>query len=124
MRALHVVLCVLSLTRFVDAAPPAREMSAVEVNKWIGFFDRLVVTVVKAQTTCEKLAFDVARMIDANQDAVEVARNARAEGRRLPDAAQQHMRDGVMKMVPAMQKCGQHEKVRAAFAKLDLDRKR
>lgn len=105
------------------AEPTKQEMSDADVSRWLGFFDKLVTTVVKAQTTCERLAFDVAQVIDQNKDAIAIARNARATGKRLPEAAQQHMLEGVKKMVPAMQKCGQHAKVRAAFAKLDLNRK-
>jgi hypothetical protein len=33
------------------------------------------------------------------------------------------MMEGVKKMVPGLNKCGQDDKVRAAFAKLDLTRK-
>lgn len=100
-------------------------MSAHDTATWLAFFDRLVTTVVRdSSQSCEKLAGDVGRVIDANQDAVAVARAAHAEGRKLPQAAQQHMVAGVKKMMPAMQKCGQDGKVRAAFARLDLTRSR
>lgn len=33
------------------------------------------------------------------------------------------MLDAVYQMVPAMKKCSQNEKVKAAFAKLDLNRR-
>ena len=68
------------------------------------------------------MAFDVSSLIDHNQDAIDAVRAARAAKRRLPDAAQHHMLEGVQRMVPAMQKCGTHDKVKAAFAKLDLNR--
>ena len=107
-----------------DSATKPKLMSEAEVTRWLSFFDKLVgTTVASSNTSCDKLAVDVAQVIDNNKDAIEIARNARATGRKLPEAAQQHMLDGVKKMVPAMQKCGQHEKVRAAFAKLDLNRR-
>ena len=99
------------------------EMSAADTTKWLTFFDKLVTTVVKSSGTCEKLANDVSKTIDANQDAVAVAKAAHAAGKRLPQTAQQKMMDGVKKMVPVLEKCGQDNKVRAAFAKLDLTRK-
>jgi hypothetical protein len=102
---------------------PAQEMSAADTQKWLAFFDKLVTTVVKSSGTCDKLATDVNKLIDVNHDAIEVARAARTAGRKLPQAAQQHMMDGVKKMVPTLQKCGQDDRVRAAFAKLDLTRK-
>lgn len=123
MRILQSLLLVVSLVEIAGAEPAPAQMPAADVNKWLGFFDKLVTTVVKAETTCEKLALDVSNVIDTNQDAVKIAREARAAGKKLPEAAQQHMLDGVKKMVPAMRKCGQHAKVRSAFAKLDLNRK-
>ncbi|HEY5947484.1 MAG TPA: hypothetical protein VIV40_18400 [Kofleriaceae bacterium] len=105
-----------------DDKPP-QEMSAADTQKWLGFFDKLVTTVVKSSGTCEKMATDVNHVIDANQDAIGVAKAAHAAGRKLPQTAQQHMMEGVKKMVPGLQKCGQDDKVRAAFAKLDLTRK-
>jgi hypothetical protein len=119
---LPALLLVASIVDVVQA-DTKREMTDQETNTWINFFDKLVVTVEKAQTVCEKLAFDVSNLIDANQDAITIARNARAEGRKLPEAAQQHMLVGVKRMVPAMNRCGQQPKVQAAFAKLDLNRK-
>ena len=106
-----------------DSATKTKLMSAADVTRWLAFFDKLVSTVSSSPASCDKLAVDVAQVIDQNKDAIEIARNARATGRKLPEAAQQHMLEGVKKMVPAMQKCGQHDKVRAAFAKLDLNRR-
>ena len=102
---------------------PAQEMSAGDTAKWLRFFDKLVATVVKSSSGCAKMAVDVNAVIDANQDAIAIARAAHAAGRKLPQAAQQHMMEGVKKMVPGMQKCGQDDRVRAAFSKLDLTRK-
>jgi hypothetical protein len=127
MRTLLSSLVSMSLLLVVAFAPSAHaqqanEMAPADVTRWLTFFDGLVVTVVKAPS-CDKLASDVSVLVDQNKDAVAIARAARAQGKKLPQAAQEHMLEGVKKMVPAMQKCGQHDKVRAAFAKLDLNRK-
>jgi len=103
---------------------PAAEMAPGDVAKWLGFFDKLVEAVTGSTGTCEKMAADVNIVIDGHKDAVAVARRAHDEGKKLPPAAQQRMLAGVKKMMPGMQKCGTHEKVRAAFARLDLSRKR
>ena len=106
-----------------EDSPPA-EMSATETTKWLTFFDKLVDTVVRSSSAaCDKMASEVNAVIDANKDAIAVARNAHAAGKKLPQQAQQHMMEGVKKMVPGMQRCGTDAKVRAAFAKLDLTRK-
>ena len=71
-----------------DDRKPA-EMSQTEVTKWLGFFDKLVATVVKTSSgPCDKMAAQVNSVIDANQDAIAVARAAHAAGRKLPQPAQ------------------------------------
>lgn len=126
MRSLHALLVVVTLGSLgtvagADTAPA--QMAPADVSRWLGFWDKLVTTVVQAQATCDKVATDVSSLVDKNKDAITIAKTARAQGHKLPESAQQHMLDGVKKMVPVMQKCGQHEKVRAAFAKLDVTRK-
>lgn len=121
MRSLIMLLFLAGVASADDKPPP--EMHAADVSKWLGFFDKLVNVVAGSNGTCEKMAADVNIVIDANKDAVAVARRAHAEGKKLPLAAQERMMAGVKKMVPGIQKCGQHDKVRAAFAKLDLTRK-
>lgn len=129
-RVLLALVMLAGVARADDKAkadkPAARpvEMSAADTTKWLTFFDKLVATVVRTTSgPCDKMAGDVNAVIDANQDAVAVARAAHEQGKKLPQAAQEHMLEGVKKMVPGMQKCGQDDKVRAAFAKLDLTRK-
>jgi hypothetical protein len=114
-----ICMCAIGIAN-ADDKPP--EMSAADTQKWITFFDKLVDTVVKAGT-CDKMATDVNGVVAANRDAIATAKAAHAAGRKLPQPAQQHMMEGVKKMVPALQKCGQDDRVRAAFAKLDLTRK-
>ena len=121
--AFLVAICVLAINIANADDKPAQQMSAADTTRWITFFDKLVTTVVKSAGSCGKLAGDVTTLIDGNPDAIAVAKAAHAAGRRLPQSAQQHMMEGVKKMVPSLQKCGTDDKVRAAFAKLDLTRK-
>ena len=120
------ILLAIAMTDGVAQAQdnaPQQQMKPDEVSKWITFFDKLVDTVVADQTMCDKMAVDVNAVVDANKDAINVAKAAKAQGRKLPPDAQQKMVEGVKKMIPGMQNCGQNEKVRGAFAKLDLNRK-
>lgn len=121
MKTLGALVSLLLLGATLAHATP-KEMPPGDVARWLGFFDKLVVTVTRNQT-CERMAADVSSLVDQNKPVIAIARKARATGQKLPEAAQQHMLEGVTKMVPAMRKCGQHDKVRAAFAKLDLDRR-
>jgi hypothetical protein len=126
MRALSALLVALALGALAPVAvadTAGQQMAPADVARWLGFWDKLVTTVVDAGATCEKVATDVSSLVDKNRDAIAIAKTARAQGHKLPEAAQQHMLDGVKKMLPVMQKCGQHDKVRAAFAKLDVSRK-
>jgi len=117
------VIAIGPLAPVARAEPTSQRMAAEDVTRWLAFWDKLVDTVVRAQATCDKLATDVSSVIEKNKTAIAIAKTARASGKKLPEAAQRHMLDGVKQMVPVMQRCGQHEKVRAAFAKLDVTRK-
>jgi hypothetical protein len=119
MRFFPAVLLAVSLINSVRANPPT-EMPAGDVSRWLTFFDTLVDTVVGNGETCDKLATEVNAVIDKNLDVVTLARNARAAGKKLPEAAQHHMLDGAKRMVPTLDKCGEQDNVRAAFARLDL----
>lgn len=101
--------------------PGAEMMTSAEVAKWLGFFDQLVGAVVANQESCEKMANEVSRVIDANHESLTIARSARLQHKKLPESAQQHMLDGVRRMGPGIEKCGDNEHVRAAFAKLDVN---
>jgi hypothetical protein len=107
---------------FADEAPvPTAEMAPADVQKWLTFFDKLVNTVVNTQSTCDKMATDVNAVMDTNKDAIALAKKAKAQGKKLPADAKAKMLEGVKKMMPGMQNCGSNDKVRAAFAKLDLN---
>jgi hypothetical protein len=122
--ALLAGICIFAFRIANADDKPPQEMSAADTTRWLTFFDALVSTVVKASSSpCAKMASDVNQVIDANPDAIALAKTAHAAGRRLPQSAQQHMMEGVKRMVPGLNKCGQDDKVRAAFAKLDLTRK-
>jgi hypothetical protein len=126
MKHLRSLIVLVAVARtgvtYAQSTPTSQEMPAADVQRWLGFWDKLVATVAKTQP-CDRMASDVSSLVDRNKDAVAIVRTARQQGKKLPEAAQQHMLEGVKKMVPAMQKCGQDAKVRAAFAKLDLNRR-
>jgi hypothetical protein len=95
------------------------EMAPAEVTRWIAFFDKLVEAVVANEQSCDKMANDVAAVIDANKSSIAMVRTARDHGKKLPLSAQHHMIDGVKKMTPGIENCSNNEKVKAAFAKLE-----
>lgn len=122
MKILRPFVALALLAGVASAQPPAAsadEMRPADVTKWLAFFDRLVDAVVKNEDACDKMAKDVAYVIDSGQDSIALARSARTQHKKLPEAAQQHMIDGVKKMSPGIDKCGDNERVKAAFAKLE-----
>ena len=114
-----LTLCTaLALTARVAHADTTAPSDAVK--KFLAFFDKIVDTVVADQDDCPKMAKDVNALIDANKDVLEAAKKAKAEGKKLPDDARQHMMDASKKMMPGMQKCGKDKDVSAAFQRLDM----
>ncbi|HEY5950989.1 MAG TPA: hypothetical protein VIV40_36105 [Kofleriaceae bacterium] len=102
-----------------DKQAPA-EVTPSEARAWIDLFDKIVDTVVVNKDDCGKMAGSLNAVVDANQDAIRIARDAKAKGKKLPTTAQQHMLDGMRRMVGALDKCGRDEKVGAAFKRIDL----
>ena len=123
---MKTLLALVLLAGAALAQPPAKtadEMPASDVARWMSFFDKLVTAVVANEADCDKMAGDVSKTIDQNRQAIVVAKQARDANKKLPIAAQQKMLDGVKKMGPGIQKCGERDNVKVAFSKLDVSRK-
>lgn len=102
-----------------DKQAPA-EVTPMQAESWTALFGKVVDTVVAHRDECGKMAVGLNAVIDANQQTISMARDAKAKGKRLPPAAQQQMVDGMRKMVAALDKCGRDEQVAQAFKRLDL----
>jgi hypothetical protein len=96
------------------------EVTPNEARTWMLLFDKVVDTVVADKEDCVKMATDLNAVVDANQEAIAMARDAKAKGKKLPQAAQQHMVEGARRMLGALDKCGRDEKVGTAFRRIDL----
>lgn len=96
------------------------EVTPNEARSWILLFDKVVDTVVADKQDCAKMATDLNGVVDANLETIAMARDAKAKGKKLPQAAQQHMVEGARRMLGALDKCGRDEKVGAAFRRIDL----
>lgn len=104
---------------FADSQAPA-EVTPSEAKSWLVLFDKIVDTVVVDKADCAKMATDINAVVDANQPTIAMARDAKAKGKKLPTAVQQHMADGARRMIGALDKCGRDEKVGTAFRRIDL----
>jgi len=102
-----------------DKQAPA-EVTPAEAKSWLVLFDKVVDTVVVHKDDCGKMAGGINAIVDANQDTIAMARDAKAKGKRLPQSAMQQMADGARRMVAALDKCGRDEQVGAAFKRIDL----
>lgn len=102
-----------------DKQAPA-EVTPHEARAWIALFDKVVDAVVGNREDCTKMSTALNGVVDANQQTIAMARDARAKGKRLPASVQQQMMDNMRRMVEALDKCGRDEKVATAFKRLDL----
>ena len=124
MKLVRRVSIAIALAAAPAAAQPDKqapaEVTPSEAHAWLSLFDKVVDTVVADKDDCDKMAGDLNAVIDANQDTIKIARDAKAKGKKLPQSAQQHMLDSMRKMVGALDKCGRDSQVDAAFRHLDL----
>lgn len=102
-----------------DRQAPA-EVTPSEAHSWLLLFETIVDTVVANRDNCDRMAGALRAVIDANQDTIAMAREAKAKGKRLPAAVQKRMLDGVRRMVAALDRCGRDAKVVAEFKRIDL----
>jgi hypothetical protein len=124
MKLFYVVAAVVALARVpanadTDRQAPA-EVTPNEARIWLALFAKVVDTVVVNRDDCGKMATSLDAVIDANQDAIAIARDAKAKGKRLPASAKEKVLQGMQRMVAALDKCGRDDKVAAAFQRLDL----
>ena len=102
-----------------DQQAPA-EVTPNEAHAWVTLFEKVVDTVVANRDHCPSMARDLNEVVDANQDTIKIARDAKAKGKKLPVSAQQRMLDGMRRMLSALEKCGNDDQVSAAFKRIDL----
>ena len=95
------------------------EVSAAEAEKFLGFFNKFVDAVIQNKENCAKMAGAINGVIDANQDIVKKANEAKAAKKKLPKALEDKMMARVKEMIPAMQKCGGDKDVKTAVGRLD-----
>ena len=129
--SLSLALAATASTAFADdakkpaPAPKAENTPAkADVEKFVAFFDKLVDIIVADKDSCPKMAADVNKHIDANQDILKAGAEAKAKGLQLPKDVQEHMMASVKRMMAAAQKCGNDKDVQAAMQRMDMSKKK
>jgi hypothetical protein len=116
-----VALASAPAVALADQQPPA-EVTPSEAHAWVSLFEKVVDTVVANKDRCSSMARDLNAVVDANQNTIRIARDAKAKGKQLPADARQRMIDGTRRMIAALDKCGRDDQVSAAFMRIDLGR--
>ncbi len=102
-----------------DKQAPA-EVTPNEARAWLALFDKVVDAVVTNRDDCGKMAGSINALVDANQQTIAMAKDAKTKGKKLPATTQQRMLDGARRMIGSLEKCGHDEAVGAAFKRIDL----
>lgn len=116
-----VALAAAPAVAHADQQAPA-EVTPSEAYAWVSLFEKVVDTVVANKDSCPRMAHDLHEVVDANQETIKIARDAKAKGKQLPSEARLRMLDGMRRMMAALDKCGRDEQVAAAFKRIDLGR--
>jgi len=118
------IMFVLALAGVATAADEPKqapaEVTPGEAKAWMELFDKVVDAVVINKDDCSKMARSLNAVVDANQPTIAMARDAKAKGKKLPTSAQQHLLEGMRRMVGSLDKCGRDTQVGAAFKRIDL----
>lgn len=109
-----------SSTGFADkpAKPAKDEISAVEAEKFLVFFNQFADAVVKNKDDCAKMAGAINGVIDQNLALIKQANDAKAANKKLPKAVEEKMSARLKDMFPAMSKCKQDAGVMTAMKRL------
>ena len=75
--------------------------------------------VVANKDHCPQMAKAINTVIDANTDTIKMANEAKAKGKKLPQAIEDKMMARVKEMMPAMRKCGGDKDVKDATKRLE-----
>lgn len=96
----------------------ADDVSQADADKFVAFFNKFVDTIVADKDNCPKMATDINKLIDANTDLLKKANEARKAGKKLPQSAEDKMKDGFKKVGDAMTKCGNDKGVQTALERM------
>ena len=130
MKLFHTAVIAIALAGTASAEPPAKkpppaaeEIKESDVHKFLAFWDKLVDTVVADKDSCPKMATDVNKLLDANAELLKQAKAAADQGKKLPKAAEDHVMEGVNKLLGGMMKCKDDKAVMKAFDRLNMGKK-
>jgi hypothetical protein len=104
-----------------DKAPaPKTPLTEAESQRFYAFFDKLVSVVVTNKDDCVKMAAGVNAHIDASQQLLKDANDAKAAGKELPQAVKDKIaKKSTDELLPAMKaKCAGDKAVGDAFMRL------
>ncbi len=117
-------LCLIAIlgaatTASADDKKKREEVSQADGEKMLAFFGKFVDSIVQNKDKCDAMAKAVSAVIDANQDTVKLANEAKKANKVLPKALEEKMMARVKELMPAMQKCGGDKDVKEAIKKLE-----
>jgi hypothetical protein len=103
-----------------DKASKKETVSDADAQKFFAFFDKLVSIVVTNKDDCVKMAAGVNAHIDASQQLLKDANDAKAAGKELPQTVKDKIaKKSTDELLPAMKaKCASDKAVSDAFMRL------
>jgi hypothetical protein len=102
-----------------DQKSGREEIPTETAEKYLGFFNKLMDTIVQNKDSCTKMAAGINAHVDANHELVVQMNKDKADGKKMPKAIEEKMQARVKEMVPAMQRCGTDKEVQAAIKRMD-----
>ncbi len=119
LRIVTIIAVVATSSAVARADEKRDEISQADGEKVLAFFNKFVDAVVANKDHCPQMAKAINTVIDANTDTIKMANEAKAKGKKLPQAIEDKMMARVKEMMPAMRKCGGDKDVKDATKRLE-----
>ena len=111
---------ILSLAAAAAAQPaPANELSAADTTKLVGFFEKLIQTMVANKDDCSKMAAAIDSHVTANAAMLKSVMKQVTSGKNLPKDAEDKLTKIMTKDMSALAACASNKAVAAAMKRIE-----
>lgn len=108
----------LAVASAAHAETPADEISTADADRFVAFMEKVIGAVTANADACPKMAKAINTVVDANQDVLKMATEAKAAGKKLPKSHEARLTEKVKALESGLKKCKGDKSVEAALERI------